>query len=291
MSAAMAIRAGFVGLGAIGRPMARRLCGAGLATTVFDLVPSAVAELVAAGAVGAASARAVAAAADVVGVCVRDDADVRQVVLGADGLLAGAAPGSVIAIHSTILPRTVQAIAADATARGVAVVDACVTGGPTGAEQGRLTYMVGGDAADLERCRPVFATAARAIVHTGPVGTGAATKLCNNLMTYLGFLAAFEATTLARAAGLSTSAFEEVTRSNGNLTDQMQAFLMLHRLPDAQRREPGFQAMLRAYTTLAEKDLAVTLAFAREHGVALPGTGLCQQVMARVYGLDDPQRR
>jgi 3-hydroxyisobutyrate dehydrogenase-like beta-hydroxyacid dehydrogenase len=110
-------------------------------------------------------------------------------------------------------------------------------------------------------------------------------------MTYLGFLAAYEATLLARESGLSQTAFEEVTRSNGNLTDQMLAFLMLHRLPDEQRREPGFQHMLRGYTTLAEKDLAVTLAFAREHGVALPGTGLCQQLMARVYGLDDPHRR
>jgi 3-hydroxyisobutyrate dehydrogenase len=287
----MTIRAGFVGLGSIGRPMARRLCSGGLATTVFDLVPSAVDELVAAGAARADSARAVAAAADVIGVCVRDDADVQAVVLGDDGLLAGAAPGTVIAIHSTILPRTVRELGATAAARRVSVVDACVTGGPMGAEQGRLTYMVGGDAADVERCRPVFATAARAIVHTGVLGTGAATKLCNNLMTYLGFLAAFEATTLARAAHLSTSAFEEVTRSNGNLTDQMQAFLMLHRLPDEQRGEAGFQHMLRGYTTLAEKDLAVTLAFAREHGVALPGTALCQQVMARVYGLDDRNRR
>jgi 3-hydroxyisobutyrate dehydrogenase len=279
----MTARAGFIGLGSIGRPMARRLCAGGLATTVFDLV--------AAGATRAATARAVAAASDVIGVCVRDDADVQAVVLGEDGLLAGAAPGTVIAIHSTILPRTVRELGTTAAARGVGVVDACVTGGPMGAEQGRLTYMVGGDVADLERCRPVFATAARSIVHTGALGSGAATKLCNNLMTYLGFLAAFEATTLAREAGLSTSALEEVTRSNGNLTEQMQAFLMLHRLPDAQRADPGFQQMLRGYTTLAEKDLAVTLAFAREHGVALPGTALCQQVMARVYGLDDRNRR
>lgn len=287
----MKTRAGFIGLGSIGRPMARRLCAGGLPTTVYDLVPAAVDELVAAGAARADSARAVAAASDVVGVCVRDDADVTAVVLGDDGLLAGAASGLVIAIHSTILPRTVRELGAAAAERGVSVVDACVTGGPTGAEQGRLTYMVGGEAADLERCRPVFATAARAIVHTGPLGTGAATKLCNNLMTYLGFLAAFEATTLAREAGLSTSAFEEVTRSNGNLTDQMQAFLMLHRLPEEQRGEAGFQQMLRGYTTLAEKDLAVTLAFAREHGVALPGTAVCQQVMARVYGLNDRNRR
>lgn len=287
----MTLRAGFVGLGSIGRPMARRLCTAGLPTTVFDLVPAAVEELVAAGASRADSARAVAAATDVIGVCVRDDADVEAVVLGEHGLLAGAAPGTVIAIHSTILPRTVRELGAAAATRGVAVVDACVTGGPMGAEQGRLTYMVGGTDIDVERCRPVFATAAKIIVHTGALGTGAATKLCNNLMTYVGFLAAFEATLLARESGLSESAFEEVTRSNGNLTDQMLAFLTLHRLPEAQRREPGFQKMLHGYTTLAEKDLAVTLAFAREHGIALPGAALCQQLMARVYGLDDRNRR
>lgn len=287
----MTTRAGFIGLGSIGRPMARRLCAGGLPTTVYDLLTAAVDEVVAAGAARGESPRAVAAVSDVVGVCVRDDADVNAVVLGDDGLLAGAKPGLVIAIHSTILPRTVRDLGAVAAARGVSVVDACVTGGPTGADQGRLTYMVGGEPADVERCRPAFATSARSIVHTGALGTGAATKLCNNLMTYLGFLAAFEATTLARQAGLSTSAFEEVTRSNGNLTDQMQAFLMLHRLPEEQRADAGFQQMLRGYTTLAEKDLAVTLAFAREHGVALPGTAICQQVMARVYGLDDRNRR
>ena len=287
----MSLRVGFVGLGNIGKPMARRLVAGGLATTVFDVVPAAVDELVAAGAQRGADARAVAAAADVVGVCVRDDDDVRAVVLGPDGLLAGAAPGCVIAIHSTVLPRTVCAVGAAAAAGGVAVVDACVTGGAAGAEQGRLTYMVGGDAADVERCRPVFATCAATIVHTGALGSGTATKLCNNLMTYLGFLAAFEATLLARHAGLSQQALEEVTRANGNMTDQMRAFLMLHRLPADQRTEPGFQQMLRGFTTLAEKDLAVTLAFAREHGVALPGTGLCQQVMARVYGLEDERRR
>jgi 3-hydroxyisobutyrate dehydrogenase-like beta-hydroxyacid dehydrogenase len=287
----MALRAGFVGLGAIGRPMAGRLCAAGLPTSVYDVVPTAVDALVSSGAARAGSARAVAAAADVIGVCVRDDDDVRAVVLGENGVLAGAAAGAVIAIHSTILPRTVRELGALAAVRGVAVVDACVTGGPMGAEQGRLTYMVGGDAAAVERCRPAFATAAKTIVHTGPLGSGAATKLCNNLMTYLGFLAAFEATLLARESGLSLAAFEEVTRSNGNLTDQMQAFLMLHRLPAEQQREPGFQQMLHGYTTLAEKDLAVTLAFAREHGVALPGAALCQQLMARVYGLHDPNRR
>ena len=278
-------RAGFVGLGSIGQPMARRLLTGGLETTVFDPAEPAVAALVAAGARGAASARDVAAAADVVGVCVRDDADVRAVVLGAEGLLAGAAAGTVIAIHSTILPRTVRELGEAAARTGVAVVDACVTGGPMGAERGTLTYMVGGEPAHLERCRPVFATAAAKIVHTGALGSGAATKLCNNLMTYLGFLAAFESNLLAERAGLSREALHEVTRANGNLTDQMLAFLTLHRIPAEQRAEPGFQRMLEGYTTLAEKDLAVTLAFAREHGVELPGTACCRELMARVYGL------
>jgi 3-hydroxyisobutyrate dehydrogenase-like beta-hydroxyacid dehydrogenase len=287
----MSLRAGFVGLGNIGAPMARRLAGGGLETTVFDVVAKAVDDVVAAGARRAHSPREVAAASDVVGVCVRDDADVESVVLGADGLLAGARAGLVVAIHSTVLPRTVRTLGETAALSGVALVDACVTGGAPGAEQGRLTCMVGGEPANVEKCRPVFEKYAERIVHTGALGSGAGVKLCNNLMTYLRFLAAFEATLLAREAGLSRQAFEEVTRANGNMTDQMLAFLSLHRVPREQRKAVDFQDLLRSFTTLAEKDLAVTLAFAREHGVALPGAALCQQLMARVYGLDDENRR
>lgn len=287
----MALHAGFIGLGNIGRPMARRLVGAGMETTVFDVAPDAVAELAACGAQVATSPREVAVVADVIGVCVRDDDDVRAVMLGDDGLLAGARAGVVVALHSTILPCTARAMGERAAAVGVGVVDACVTGGAGGADHGKLTCMVGGEEAHVERCRPFLAAFASQVVPTGGLGTGTATKLCNNLMTYLGFLAAFEATLLASSSGLSRAALDAVTRANGNMTDQMQAFLMLHGLPEEQRRDPGFQAYLRSFTTLAEKDLAVTLAFAREHGVALPGTALCQQLMARVYGLEDARRR
>ena len=283
----MTLRAGFIGLGNIGKPMARRIVDAGLSLTVFDVAPSPVAELVAAGARAARTAREVAATSDVVGVCVRDDSEVRGVVLGDDGVLAGATPGLVVAIHSTVLPRTVREIAAALAARGVAVVDACITGGAAGAAQGKLTYMVGGEGEILEKCRPVFATSAERIVHTGPLGSGVSVKLCNNLMTYLGFLAAFEATSLARAGGLSEKALEEVTRANGNLTDQMLAFLTLHRLPAQTRKDPGFRAMLKSFTSLAEKDLTVTLEFARESGVALPGAARCRELIARVYGLEE----
>jgi 3-hydroxyisobutyrate dehydrogenase-like beta-hydroxyacid dehydrogenase len=287
----MAPRVGFVGLGNIGRPMARRVVAAGLETVVLDTVPERVAELVAAGAHSAASPRELAAGCDVVGVCVRDDADVRAVLLGAEGLLAGAAPGSVVAIHSTVQPATVLEMGAAAAGRGVGLIDACITGGATGAAAGTLTVMAGGDPAHLEKARPLLESFAAKIVHTGALGNGAKVKLCNNLMTYLAWTAAFEATLLARAAGLSQEVLEEVTRSNGNLTEPMRAFLGLHKAPDAARRSAGFQSLLRGFVAVAEKDLAATLALAEECGVTLPGAALCSKIMARVYGLEDEGRR
>ncbi|UCE86101.1 MAG: NAD(P)-dependent oxidoreductase [Deltaproteobacteria bacterium] len=287
----MTIRAGFVGLGNIGEPMAQQLVSGGFETTVFDVHPPALKPLVEAGARAAASLAELAARCDAIGVCVRDDDDVRAVTLGEAGLVANASPGAVIALHSTILPSTVREVGRAAAARGVGVVDACVTGARPGAQQGTLTYMVGGTAEHLEHCRPLFETSAGKIVHTGELGSGAATKLCNNLMTYLGFLSASEATRLAASSGLSQDALEAVTRSNGNMSDQMLAFLALHKAPAETRKSESFQGMLRNFTTLAEKDLAVTLAFARENGVTLPGTALCQQLMARVYGLEDEKRR
>jgi 3-hydroxyisobutyrate dehydrogenase-like beta-hydroxyacid dehydrogenase len=280
------LRAGFIGLGNIGMPMARRLLATGLETFVLDALPAPLDELVREGAKPTRTPRELAERVDVIGVCVRDDADVRSVLGGDEGVLAGAVPGSVIAIHSTILPSTVRELGAAAAQRGIGLLDACVTGGAAAATAGKLTYIVGGDAAHLERCRPAFETSAAKIVHTGPLGSGAASKLCNNLMTYLAWLSAYESFKLGRAAGLSQEKLEEVTRSNGNLTDPMLAFLALHKLPAETRKTGNVQAMLRGFKTLAEKDLAVTLAFARECGVALPGTGLASQLMASVYGLE-----
>ncbi len=286
----MANRAGFIGLGNIGRPMAQWLVKKQLPTTVFDVVAEGVEELVREGAKAAGSPREVASASDVIGVCVRDDADVRDVVFGDDGLLAGAERGAVIALHSTILPSTVKAVGEAAAEHGVGVVDAQITGARAGAVAGTLTYMAGGEPEHLERCRPFFETSAAKIIHTGALGSGAATKLCNNLMTYLGFAAAYEANLLAKAAGLSLESLDEVTRSNGNLNGQMSAFLGLHRA-DTDRSSPDFQAAILNFANLAEKDLAVTLAFARECGITLPATGLCQQLMPRIYGLIDEKRR
>ena len=271
--------------------MAERLVEKFPKAAVYDVSPKAAEAFQERGAAVVSSLAELAERADVIGICVRDDSDVRDVCLGDTGLFATTGKGTTLAVHSTVLPSTVTELAAQGKKQDVDVIDACVTGGPGGAAAGTLTYMVGGDESVVARCRPVFEASGSKIVHTGDVGTGAATKLCNNLMTYLGFLAAFEAYTLASNAGLSSSALEEVTRSNGNLTDQMAAFLALHKLPEEQAADADFQAAMKSYTTLAEKDLAVTLAFARENGVALPGTALCQQLMARVYGFRDSRRR
>lgn len=284
----MTLRAGFIGLGNIGMPMAKRLA-AGLETTVYDVVPGRAAEV--AGARDAASPRDVAAASDVVGLCVRDDDDVRAVMLGESGVLAGAKPGLVVAIHSTVMPATVIEVAATAAERGAFVIDACITGGAAGATQGTLTVMAGGDAAHVERAQPFFGCFAKKVVHTGELGSGCKMKLCNNLMTYLAWTSIYEATMLARAAGLSQEMLEEVTGSNGNLTDPMRQFILAHKLPDDVRKSEGFQKNMLLYTEVAEKDLAATLALARECGITLPGTAAVSQIMARVYGLDDPKRR
>src|SRR5690606_14251056 len=231
---------------------------AGLATTIADLAADRVQEAVAAGAQAAATPRELAAACDVIGVCVRDDADVRGVLLGADGLLAGAARGSVVAIHSTVQPETVIELAEAAARAGVAVIDACVTGGAAVAAQGGLTVMVGGDDAARERARPMFEAFAKKVVATGPLGSGCKVKLCNNLMTYLAWTSAYEAFVLARAAGLSQEVLEEVARSNGNLTEPMLAFLQAHKLPESVRRSEAVQALMRGHLEVAEKDLAAT---------------------------------
>lgn len=286
----MAIRVGFIGLGNIGRPMAECLVAGGLDTIVFDHRPEALAPFAGHGARLAASCAEVARHAEVIGVCVRDDADVLSVAMGAGGLVAHAVPGSIIALHSTILPDTVLEVGKAAAARGIGVVDAPITSAAGGAEKGALTYMVGGPAELVDRCQPVFATAAARIVHTGALGSGATAKLCNNLMGYLAFLAAYEATLLADSSGLAFEALVEVTRG-GHLTPTMQDFASFRRLVGARPDDTALQGRARTFADLAEKDLAVTLTFARQRGITLPGTGLCQQLMARVYGVDDPRRR
>ena len=286
----MALRAGFIGLGYIGAPMALRLPAAGLETTVYDVQPQAMEALVAAGAKAARSPREVAAASDVVGVCVQTDAQVREVIEGDDGLLAGAKPGLVIAIHSTVLPALVEAVHAIAAARGVTVIEACVTGHAKAAEP-NFKLFLGGDDATLARIEPYTSAIAVRVIRTGAPGNSCRAKICVNMITYLQWTAAYESIALAKASGLPLEIFEEVGRSNGQLTDLMVAFLAIHKLPDTVRKGEGLQSSLRGNMHVAEKDLAHALSLAREVGITRPATALVSQIMARVYGVEDGARR
>ena len=288
----MSIRVGFIGLGNQGKPIAAQLASSGLETTVHDLAPEPVAELVAGGAASAASPRELGARADVVGVCVPEDEHVRAVALGDDGVLAGMSSGGVLLLHSTILPETAEAVAAAAEPHGVAVLDACVTGGAARAQNRQITYLVGGADAAVERAGPYFeATTDVPIVHAGPLGNGAKLKLCINLITYIQWAAAYESMALARAIGLPQDVLEQAGRSNGQLTELMTTYLATHKVPDDVRTSEGFQALMRNHMHIAEKDLAWALQLARKAGVALPVGSLVSQSMARLYNVDDAARR
>jgi 3-hydroxyisobutyrate dehydrogenase-like beta-hydroxyacid dehydrogenase len=179
---ATTLRVGFIGLGSQGGPMARRIVDAGLPTTLWARRPATLEPYADSAAEYAGSPADLGACVDLACVCVVDDAGVEQVVAGPDGLLSGMAPGSVIAIHSTVHPETCQRLAEQAAAQGITVMDAPVSGGGPGAEAGHLLVMVGGNAETLERVRPVFQTYGDPIVHLGPVGAGQRAKLINNLI-------------------------------------------------------------------------------------------------------------
>jgi 3-hydroxyisobutyrate dehydrogenase-like beta-hydroxyacid dehydrogenase len=287
----MTLRAGFIGLGNQGLPIAANLAPAGFETIVYDIAPGPVAEVVKTGAVAAATPREVAERSDVIGICVPADAHVRAVCLGPDGVIAGAKPGAVIAIHSTILPATAEEIAQAAAPAGVAVLDACVTGGATRAQQKQLTLLIGGDAEAIERARPVLEVSAVKLIHAGALGDGAKLKLCVNLITYTQWAAAYESFQLAEATGLSQDVLEEAGRSNGQLTELMINYRTGLKVPAEARRSEGFQALMRGHTAIAEKDLAWVLDLARESGLALPVAGLVSQLMAKLYQVEDPKKR
>jgi 3-hydroxyisobutyrate dehydrogenase len=171
------LRVGFIGLGSQGGPMARRIIEAGYPVTLWARRPGTLEPFADTAAKTAGSPAELAAASDLVCVCVRDDADTEEVV---DAVLGGLAAGGVIAVHSTVHPDTCRRLAERAQARGVRLIDAPVSGGAPAAEAGRLLVMAGGDEETVDECRPVFASYGDPIVHLGPVGAGQVTKLLNN---------------------------------------------------------------------------------------------------------------
>jgi len=276
----MAGHVGIIGLGQMGAAIATALRAAGFDLTVFDVRDDAMAPHVAQGARAARSPREVAEAVTLVGLVVNDDEQVEAVLDASDGVLGGAREGAVVAIHSTVLPATVVRLAATAAERGVTVFDAPVTGGIEVAAEGKLCVMVGGDADGCAPYRPVLDAMADTVVDVGPLGSGAALKLCNNMLSYAGFLAVAEASRLALGAGVRLEALERVGLASGNLNPPMSRYLAgrRHSVP-AEYWTPR----ARHARALADKDLSLTLALAESHGVELPGVATCRRLLASVF--------
>lgn len=204
------IRAGFIGLGSQGAPIAHRIVGAGVPLQIWARRPATLEPFAGTGAVVAASPAELAANSDVVGVCVVDDPDVEDVVLRDDGVLAGMASGGVIAIHSTVHPDTCRRVAERAAERGVDVIDAPVSGGEPAAVQGQLLVMVGGEVPALEKARPVLETFGNPILHLGPLGSGQVAKLLNNFTFTAQIALALEIYGFAARLGLDPEALAQV---------------------------------------------------------------------------------
>ncbi len=255
------LRVGFVGLGVMGRPMARRILAAGYPLAVHSRSAAAVAEIVAAGALAAASPADVARASDLVIVMVPNTEDLAAVLDARDGVLAGAHDGLIVAAMGTHHPTAMPPLAERCAGMGVSLLDAPVSGGEVGATEGSLSIMVGGDAAAFDRARPVFAAMGGTIVHVGGSGTGQLVKACNQLIVGATIAAVAEGLTLARLSGMDP-AIVRTALTGGYATSRV---LEIHggRMI-ARDFTPGGRAALHA------KDAHIILDTAAKLGLELP---------------------
>ncbi|MDA8238108.1 MAG: 2-hydroxy-3-oxopropionate reductase [Chloroflexi bacterium] len=264
---------GFIGLGIMGRPMARNLLRAGHRVVVHDVVAAPVEELVGEGAERAETPRDVAAATDLLVTMLPDSPDVEAVYAGPAGALEAARPGWLAIDMSSIAPRVARELAVRAAAAGAEMLDAPVSGGDKGAIAGTLSIMVGGSDAGFDRARPILGAMGRTIVHVGPSGAGQVAKVCNQVVVAVVIEAVAEALVLGAKAGVDPAA----------IADVLQGGLAATKVLEVRREnilggrfEPGFRARLHL------KDLRNALELAREAGVLLPATAEVEQMMQRM---------
>jgi 3-hydroxyisobutyrate dehydrogenase len=249
--------------------MAGHLVGWPGGLVVCDARAAATAPLSTAGALVASSPRVVAEQATLVSVMVRDDMEAREVVLGDDGIVAGAEPGTVVAIHSTIGLDTATALAAGAAPYGVAVVDAPVSGGVLGAHDGTLAVMVGGPEPAVTRIRPAFECWAGLVVHVGPTGAGTRARVARTLLQYAVYAAAGEAQRLAEAAGVDLGALAEVVRQSDVTLGGPASVMRRDSALPLSRTDEWYEPLARLRDQ-GETDLTLALALGRDLGLDLP---------------------
>lgn len=276
---------GFIGLGNIGAPMARRLLDRPDELVVLDVAAAATAPFAAEGATVAATPAELAARARVISIVVRDEAQVAEVLDGPDGLLAAATAGTVVAVHSTISAEGAVALAERASAAGVDLVDAPISGGAMGAHEGTLVVMVGGSDDAVERARPVLERYASLVVHCGPVGQGTRMKIARNLITFASFAAVGEAQRLAQAAGLDVAALGDVVRHSDRVTGGAGAIMLR---PDASvmADDDGLRPIFAHTAALGTKDLDLAAELGDGLDVDTPVAELARRLLAPALGLE-----
>jgi len=263
------LRVGYIGLGLMGKSIARNILKAGFPLVVHNRSQGAVQELVAEGAVAAGSPAAVAAQVDILFTNLPDSPDVEQVLLGEHGVAGSAHPGLICVDNSTIKPATARRIAAALAAQGVACLDAPVSGGDIGARNGTLTIMVGGPAEALEAVRPVLEAMGKSITHVGDAGAGQIAKAANQIMVAAQMVAMGELLVFARKAGADPRKVVEAIK--GGAAQCWTLDVKPPRLFEG-NRGPGFKAHMQA------KDLNIVLETAREYGIPLPSVAVDAQL-------------
>jgi 2-hydroxy-3-oxopropionate reductase len=268
---------GFIGLGVMGREMARHLVRAGHEVRAYDMKTEAVEELASEGALAAASVAAATDGAEVVITMLPDTPQVEEVVLGPGGLLQNPPAGRLLVDMSTIAATATRRMAAQLAQAGIAMLDAPVSGGPTGAKAAKLSIMVGGPEDAVARARPVLEAMGTTIIHVGESGAGQTVKACNQLICAMNLQAICEAFALGRAAGLDLEKLREVLLGGAASSWMLQNLGPLMLAKDA---SAGFRIDLKL------KDLRLAGELAFELGVPLPGTALATSLYleARAHG-------
>ncbi|MCU1769070.1 NAD(P)-dependent oxidoreductase [Pseudomonas protegens] len=267
---------GFAGIGLMGLPMCRRLLAAGYPLTVWNRNPEKCAPLVAAGARQVATPAQLCAHADLMLMCLANTEVVREVVFGPEGIAQGARAGQLLLDLSSLEPTATREMAAElAASRGVAWVDAPVSGGTPGAEAGSLAIMVGGEATDVERVRPVLLTLGQRVTHMGAVGAGQVTKACNQMIVACNALVIAEVVALAERSGVDARLIAEALA--GGFADSKPLQILAPQMAES-RFEP-----VKWHVRTLLKDLDGAVKFSREQGSATPISGLAAQLM-RLHG-------
>jgi 3-hydroxyisobutyrate dehydrogenase len=262
---------GYLGLGMMGFPMAQRLLNAGHNVTAWNRSSGKAAALAEAGAKAASSPREVAAAASLVFMCLTDAAAVEAVVFGPDGLAMATGVGKLVVDFSSIHPDAARSIAARLKAKnGMGWIDAPVSGGTMGAEQGTLAVMAGGDAADIERVRPYVLAMARRLTHMGPIGAGQTTKLCNQVIVGCAMAVLAEATRLAVNAGIDAKRLPEALA--GGFADSIPLQLFVPRMVQ------GIHSPPLGHIATMLKDLDTVIDVASETSSPVPMSALTAQL-------------